>query len=300
MISVIIPTLNGASRIPNLIASLRRQTVKNIEVIVIDSESEDGTARVASALCCAVYPITRRRFDHGGARNFGADHASGDILVFLTQDALPISPEFLARLTAPIDGHFTAAAYARQIPADGATPTEAFAGLYNYPEESSLRHISRVERRTLRTFFFSNAASAVSRACFEKVGRFPAPVATNEDMLLCARLLDAGYQIAYVAEAKVIHSHHFSLSALFRRYLRIGEVLSEHSETFRSERSSGEGLDFVRREIAHLHRIGRSELIPGALTEAAVKALGYHCGHALQRARSLMRAQHASQSTTRN
>jgi rhamnosyltransferase len=290
LISVIIPTLNGVSRIPNLIGSLARQTVKNIEVIVIDSESEDGTARVAAGLGCAVYTIARRRFDHGGARNLGVEKASGDTLVVLTQDVLPISPEFLERLTRPVDGRLTAASYARQIPADGATPTEAFARLYNYPAESSLRHISRVERRTLRTFFFSNAASAVSRVCFEKVGRFPAPVSTNEDMLLCARLLDAGYQIAYVAEAKVIHSHELSLRQLFRRYLRIGVVLGEHRETVRSERDSGEGLDFVRREVAHLRSIGRCELIPSAFGEAAVKALGYHCGHALQRARTIIRS----------
>lgn len=289
MISVIIPTLNGASRIPILVDSLLRQTARDVEIIVIDSESEDGTARVAAAHGCAVHTIARRRFDHGGARNLGVQKASGDILVFLTQDAIPESPDFLARLTEPIDGKLTAAAYARQIPADGATPMEAFAKLYNYPAESSLRHISRVERRSLRTFFFSNAASAFSRTCFEKLGGFPAPVATNEDMLLCARMLDAGYQIAYVAEAKVIHSHQFSLGELFRRYLRIGAVLTEHRDTIRSDRNSGEGVEFVKRQIGYLRHLGRYELVPSAITEAAVKALGYYCGHALQRTRSLTR-----------
>jgi rhamnosyltransferase len=275
---------------PNLVSSLLQQTVKDVEVIVIDSESEDGTAGVAAALGCAVYTIARNRFDHGGARNLGVRKASGEILVFLTQDAIPTSSDFLARLTGPIDGSFTAAAYARQIAAEGATPLETFARLYNYPPESSLRHMSRVERRTLRTFFFSNAASAVSRACFEKVGGFPAPVSTNEDMLLCARMLNAGYQIAYAAEAKVIHSHHLSKCELFRRYLRIGAVLTEYRDTIRSDRNSGEGMDFVRRQITYLMRAGRYELVPSAIAEAAVKAFGYYCGNALERTRS--RARH--------
>jgi rhamnosyltransferase len=280
MISVIIPTLNGACYLRALVDSLRRQTMKDVEVIVVDSESADGTADLAVSLGCIVQRIARGEFDHGGTRNLAVAMSSGDILVFLTQDALPVSEEFLARLVAPIDGRITAAAYARQIAEPKATPTEVFARLYNYPPESSMRHISRVERRTLKTFFFSNAASAVSRACFEKVGRFPAPVPTNEDMLLCARLMDAGYHIAYVAEAEVIHSHEFTLTELFRRYFRIGTVVREHQAILSVERNAGEGLVFVRRQIAHLHRIGRSELIPGAVVEAAVKALAFYCGHA--------------------
>ena len=279
MISVIIPTLNGACYLRELVDSLCRQTMKDVEVIVVDSESDDGTAEVAASLGCIVQRIARGEFDHGGTRNLAVDMSSGNILVFLTQDAVPVSEEFLARLIAPIDGRITAAAYARQIPAPKATPTEVFARLYNYPPESSMRHISRVEHRTLKTLFFSNTASAISRDCFEKVGRFCSPVPTNEDMLLCARLMDAGYQIAYVAEAEVIHSHEFSLAEVFRRYFRIGMVVREHRATLRVERNAGEGLEFVRRQIAHLRRIGRSELIPGAVAEAGVKALAFYCGH---------------------
>lgn len=280
MISVIIPTLNGVGYLPELVDSLRHQTLRDIEVIVVDSESDDGTAEVAASLGCIVQRIARGEFDHGGTRNLAVDMSSGDILVFLTQDALPVCEEFLARLIAPIDGRITAAAYARQVPAPEATPTEVFARLYNYPPESSMRHSSRVERRTLKTLFFSNTASAISRDCFEKVGRFPAPVPTNEDMLLCARLMDAGYQIAYVAEAEVIHSHEFSLAEVFRRYFRMGTVAREYQATLSVERNAGEGLEFVRRQIAYLQRIGRPELIPGAVVEAAVKALAFYSGHA--------------------
>jgi rhamnosyltransferase len=279
MISIIIPTLNGAHHLPDLVNSLGRQTMKDVEVIVVDSESDDGTAEIAASLGCIVQRIARGEFDHGGTRNLGVEMSSGEILVFLTQDALPLSEEFLARLIAPIDGRITAAAYARQIPAPEATPKEAFARLYNYPPESCMRHISHLEHRTLKTFFFSNAASAIRRDCFEKVGRFPSPVATNEDMLLCARLMDAGYQIAYVAEAEVIHSHEFSLTEVFRRYFRIGTVVGEHQATLRVEHHAAGGLEFVRRQIAHLYRIGHPELIPGAVVEAGVKALAFSCGH---------------------
>ena len=105
--------------------------------------------------------------------------ASGNILVFLTQDALPVSKDFIARLIEPIDGRVTAAAYARQIPGPEATPTEAFARLYNYPPESSSRHISSVHRRTLKTFFFSNAARPLTGPALRRWGDF---------LLLCQRM----------------------------------------------------------------------------------------------------------------
>jgi rhamnosyltransferase len=299
MISIIIPTLNGACYLRALMNSLRRQTMKDVEVIVVDSESADGTADLAVSLGCIVQRIARVEFDHGGTRNFAVDMSSGDFLVFLTQDALPVSEKFLARLIAPIDGRVTAAAYARQIADPKATPTEVFARLYNYPPESSMRHISRVERRSLKAFFFSNTASAISRHCFEKVGRFPSPVATNEDMLLCARLMDTGYQIAYVAEAEVTHSHEFTPAELFRRYFRIGTVAREYQGMLRVERNAKEGLDFVRRQIAHLQRIGRPELIPGAVVEAGLKALAFYCGHVWRSRSRTADTQHPAASSAR-
>jgi rhamnosyltransferase len=138
-----------------------------------------------------VTSIRRADFDHARTRNLIAAKATGDTLVFFTQDVAPVSGAFLETLTQPVRSGIAAAAYARQIPAEDATLLEAFARSFNYPSEPSLRHISRVSRRTLKTFFFSNAASAVSRSCFESVGGFPEPAVTNEDMLLCARLLDA-------------------------------------------------------------------------------------------------------------
>jgi rhamnosyltransferase len=278
MHSVIIPTLNASGYLPALIASLRSQSIENVEVLVVDSESEDATASVAASLGCSVYTVDRRGFDHGGVRNFAAAKATGDILVFLSQDALPISRTFLETLSAPIHARSASAAYARQIAAFDAPLTEEFARLYNYPPVSSLRHISRIRRRTLRTFFFSNAASAVCRTSFESVGGFPEPVSTNEDMLLCARLLDAGHHIAYVADAEVIHSHCLSLRQTFKRYFRIGSVVREYEGTLRSEPNTAEGVDFVRRQIAYLQRWNRYDLMPRALAEAAAKMLAYHCG----------------------
>jgi hypothetical protein len=73
--------------------------------------------------------------------------------------------------------------------------------------------------------------------------------------------------------------------------------LTEHRETFRSVRDPGEGFTFVKKQIAYLSHLGRYELVPSAVTEAAIKALGYYCGNAMQRTRALMRRQPVSPST---
>ena len=277
-ISIIIPTLNAAHSLQELVDRLRRQTQTSREIIVVDSESEDGTARLAETLGCRTLRIKRREFDHGGTRNYAAGQAQGDTLVFLTQDAMPVSETFLEQLTRPIDGVLTAGAYARQLPRPGASPAEVFARSYNYPALSSLRRLDTLPRRTLRALFFSNVASAVDRHCFERVGRFPAPIATNEDVLLCARLLDAGYQVAYAAEAQVLHSHDLASRALFARYFRIGAFASAQRETLRCESSSRDGLAFLWQQLAFLRRQGHLYAIPGAIAQSGIKALAYKLG----------------------
>lgn len=88
-ISVIIPTLNCENVIGLLLEKLWNQTIKPLEVIVIDSESDDNTREIARKAGANVIEIKRKDFNHGGTRNLAAEHSAGDILVFLTQDALP-------------------------------------------------------------------------------------------------------------------------------------------------------------------------------------------------------------------
>ncbi len=79
----------------------------------------------------------------------------------------------------------------------------------------------------IKTFFFSNVFSAIRRKEFEEIGGFPENVIMFEDMLFAAKLIERGYKIAYVPEAKVIHSHDYSLVQQFRRYYQAGVSFKE-------------------------------------------------------------------------
>ena len=102
-LTVIIPTLNAGRFLPNLLERLSSQTVSDKEIIVIDSASDDETVEVARSFGATVKPIVRREFNHGRTRNVAADDASGEYLVFLTQDALPVDGRLLENLIAPLE-----------------------------------------------------------------------------------------------------------------------------------------------------------------------------------------------------
>ena len=100
-ISVILPTFQAAAYWPAWLEAMQQQTL-SAELVVVDSSSTDGTADLARAAGARVAVIPQTSFDHGASRNLGASLASGEVLVFMTQDARPAHPEFLAQLVAPL------------------------------------------------------------------------------------------------------------------------------------------------------------------------------------------------------
>ena len=100
-VSVVIPVLNAAAFLPDLLKAISAQEPKPpAEVILVDSLSTDGTREIAASdPRVRVIPISD--FSHGRARNLGAREARGEIVALLTQDALPAGPDWLARLIEP-------------------------------------------------------------------------------------------------------------------------------------------------------------------------------------------------------
>ena len=116
-ISVIIPTLNAADRLPSLVARLQEQTVTPAEILVVDSSSEDGTADVARALpgvTCKV--IDRATFNHGVTRHEALMNTTGEFVCFVTDDAVPANNRFIENLLAPMEDPDVALVSGRQLP----------------------------------------------------------------------------------------------------------------------------------------------------------------------------------------
>jgi len=277
-VSVIIPTLNAAGYLPRLLPALRGQTLPPAEIILMDSSSADKTAELGREAGCIVEVIDRSEFNHGGTRNRGAARASGEVLVFMTQDVSPADERFIEELTRPIREKNAAAAYARQIPYPDAPPPEAFARNFNYPEGSFSKRAEDIPRMGIKAYFFSDAASAVSKADFDAVGRFPEHVIVNEDMWLCAKLLQSGRTVSYAAEARAMHSHHYTLRQQFTRYFDIGVFMRQSREVLQNARSGGEGVRFLGKMIGYLARRGAWFWIPYCVIESGVKFTAFRLG----------------------
>ncbi|WP_123042254.1 glycosyltransferase family 2 protein [Cohnella candidum] len=221
-VSVIIPTWNAGQELKDLIQSLWAQTLVPAQIIVVDSSSTDGTAELAKSLGATVFSIEQEEFDHGGTRNYAAEQAVGDILMFMTQDAIPAGEKLIENLINPLTDPNVCCSYARQIAKPNANLLEQLSREYNYPSISLKKSAKDIASLGIKAFFCSNVCSAMRKETFRELGQFPAPVIFNEDMFFAAKGILAGYSVFYAAEAVVLHSHNYSLMQQFKRFFDNG------------------------------------------------------------------------------
>jgi len=278
MLKVIVPTLNAAKDW-SLFAPALLACVQPEQVLIVDSESTDQTVNLARMAGFQVHSVARAEFNHGGTRQMAAEMLpDANILIYMTQDAVLTGPSTLANLLTVFDDPQVGAACGRQLPRRGAKPIEAHARNFNYPETSEMRTLASREQLGIKTAFLSNSLAAYRRSALMDVGGFPSNVIFGEDMVTAARLLLAGYKVAYVAEACAYHSHSYTGMQEFKRYFDIGVLHSREAwllEEF--GRASGEGKRFVISELQYLRK--RDVLqIPSALLRTGIKLLGYRLG----------------------
>jgi rhamnosyltransferase len=105
-VSVIIPVKNGESTLSSCLDSIISQTiVENIEIIILDSGSNDKSVSIAESFGAKVIHIEPSQFNHGLTRNLGIQNANGDLLFFTVQDAELSSTCQLANMTAHFNDH---------------------------------------------------------------------------------------------------------------------------------------------------------------------------------------------------
>ncbi len=277
-ISVIVPTRNGGKYLGQLFKTLEEQTFRPVQILVVDSSSDDDTSNICKASGADLIQIDVKAFDHGGTRNLAVAKAAGEILVFLTQDALFKDTECLKNLIRPLEDPTIAASYGRQIPKKDANPVEIYVRSFNYPSVEVIKGIEDVPKLGVKTFFFSNACSAIKKRAYEEVGGFPERTIMNEDMFLAAKLIMKGYKIAYQPRAIVYHSHNNSLTTQFKRYFDIGVFFHRNQWIKGMARPEREGIRYLDEEIRFLSVNGRKGWIPYALADTAVRFVGYRMG----------------------
>lgn len=284
VIDVIIPTYKPDGKFKQLVQLLEVQTVSINRIIVINTEEKYmnafhiGTHFLAEHKKLWISHISEKEFDHGKTRNQGASKSKADILVFMTQDAVPEDEHLIENLIAPLKDETVACSYARQLPSGSATVTERLTREFNYPAESCIKSKEDLGRLGIKTYFCSNVCCAYNAKIFRELKGFVNHTIFNEDMLYAAKAVDNGYGIAYAADARVIHSHNYSGTQQFHRNFDLGVSQADHPEIFEEISSESEGIRMVKTTIRKLKEAGAAKEIPGYIYTSGCKFIGYRLG----------------------
>jgi rhamnosyltransferase len=280
VISVLIPVKDGGADLIRCLHSIAAQKIGDeVEVVVVDSESSDGSAERARELGATVHEIPATEFVHGATRNLAARLSNGDVLVFTTQDAVPATDHWLARLVAALDGDGVVGAYGRQLPHEDATPPEQFFLDFMYGPTPRTQRLGGIAELSFEQTLFSNVNSAIPRRVWE-ANPFRDDVTMSEDQEWSRRMLLAGHTIVYEPEAAVRHSHTYTLRGAFRRFYDSG------ASAGRSYVAGEESRAALRRafrryavgEVRWLWRTGRRRWIPYAAVYELAKLTGLQLG----------------------
>ena len=264
MISVLIPVKDGGLDLVRALEAIARQDVDDeVDVVVVDSGSQDGSAARARELGAQVHEIPAEHFDHGATRNLAAELARGDVLVFTTQDAYPPGDDWLRTLVAPISDPEVAGVYGRQIAHEDARPPERFFLDFLYGPQPRVQRVDSPDDLTLETTLFSNVSSAMRRADWDG-NRFAEGIGMSEDQEWSRRMLLQGRTIVYEPRAVVRHSHAYTLRSAFRRFYASGRSAGRSYLAGGSSRRAlrGAALRYATEEIAWLARTGQLRWLP--------------------------------------
>lgn len=242
-IEIICPLYNAENYITNLNNLLIKQ--KNVEIDKITyilTESTDNTEKILKENNINYKKIKKEEFCHSITRENAAFESEADILVFITHDIKPKNDLWLHNLTKDIENGEVEACYSRQI--GEYNNIEKYTRECNYPVESKIVSKEDIKELGLKTFFFSDASSAIKRDIFVQLkGYDQKRLPTNEDMYIAYKLIINGYKIKYCADSEILHSHNFSLKQLYKRYYDTGLFFAMVPEINKySQTKAGGGL----------------------------------------------------------
>jgi glycosyltransferase involved in cell wall biosynthesis len=213
-VSVVIPTLNAGPEFGWMLRKLRTQRgLREVEIVVVDSGSTDGTDTLAEAMGATVVRIPPSEFSHSHARNLGARNATGDYLLFTVQDAFPIGQHWLhamlRHLRDPANAGLAAVSCSEFSRSDSDLMYDAMIDThYRFlgclEQDRAGRHTGDDHMSLRSQGQLSDVACLIPRALFAQFG-YRGDYA--EDLDLGIRLIRAGWQVAMLASVKVVHSH---------------------------------------------------------------------------------------------
>ena len=279
-IDVIIPTYKPGKEFEKLIGRLQKQEYPIHKIIIINTRTDIFPEELdRSNYEIEITHIEPDQFDHGGTRNMGAGMSDADIVVYMTQDAIPVDEKLIGTFAKIFEENpDIGIAYGRQLPREECNIIERYTRRFNYPEKSLIKTKEDLPKLGIKTFFCSDVCAAYRRNYLLSAGGFENPTIFNEDMIFAGKRKYAGDKVAYVAEAKVIHSHNYTGRQQFHRNFDLAVSQAQHPEVFEGVPSEGEGIRMVKATAKYLVRNGYPWKVFMLVYQSSCKYIGYFLG----------------------
>lgn len=278
-IDLIIPVYKPDETLRKSLKRIAAQTVKPERIILINTEERLFRPDLMEGIdCVEVHHINKSDFDHGGTRNMAAAMSDAELIMFMTQDAVPATDHLIASLVKQFEDPFVAAAYGRQMADPKKNPIEAYTRVFNYPKESRKKSREDLKELGIKTFFCSNVCAVYRKRDYDAMGGFDLKTIFNEDMILASKLIEAGKVIAYTADAKVWHWHNYTPMEQLHRNFDLAVSQQDAGGLFLKVSSESEGVRLVLATMEHLLHIRKPWLIPKLILDSGFKYLGFKLG----------------------
>lgn len=228
-IDIICPLYNAEEYIENLHKSfIMQKKVKINKIRYVLTESKDNTEEYLKNNNIEYKKIKKSEFSHSLVREKEAMESVSDVVAFVTQDVVIDDELWLYNLTKDIGKDNIVAAYSRQV--TKYNNIEKYTRESNYPAQSKVVSQDDISKLGLKTFFFSDASSAIDTNIFKKLNGYDGKnLPISEDMYIAYKIINNGYKIKYCSESVVYHSHNFTLKEVYDRYKLTGKFFKENS-----------------------------------------------------------------------
>lgn len=240
-IDIVVPLYNAENYIDALHKSfLMQDKVKINKIRYVLTESTDNTEKYLLQNKIEYKKINRNEFSHSLTREKEAMDSNSDIVVFVTQDVIIKDKLWLYNLIKDIGKDNIVATYSRQI--TKYNNIEKYTREANYPSESKIVSKEDIPKLGLKTFFFSDASSAIDTSIFKKLNGYDGKkLHISEDMYIAYKIINNDYRIKYCSDSVVYHSHNFTLKEVYDRYKLTGKFFKENSylDNYGTNKSGG-------------------------------------------------------------
>ncbi|HEY59399.1 MAG TPA: glycosyltransferase family 2 protein [Anaerolineae bacterium] len=215
--SIVIRAYNEANHIGKLLDGICHQSLKDVQVILVDSGSRDRTVEIALSYEVEIIKISPEDFTFGRSLNLGISRAKAPFVVIASAHVFPVYPDWLKKMLEPFRDEKIAMVYGKQRGADTSQFSEKQIFNQWYPDHS--QHYQNHP-------FCNNANSAVRRDLW-KQHPFDENLPALEDLAWAKWVFERGLKINYNAEAEIIHVHNETWHGINNRYRREGMAFKQ-------------------------------------------------------------------------